>query len=178
MEISSEFAQRYTEARQGLHELVEKERDSNPNIVDKEQIIVDINVSGWYKPAEFTDFAAAEREYAYLAEYLPGDEQDHDVLGQNIAADSTMIQLFQGREVEPEDFMRTVAGHMPEADSDDEIDGLVNEIDKRYQFLRLRYDVEGTAAYNERYVLKDAEDIREVFEKRHRNWPHCSRTVR
>ena len=156
------FSHEVIGARQGFDEYVLENREANPNIHNG-QLVVDINRSGMFRPTEFSSFLEIDRKYHSLKERLPADEPDHDVIEQQLIADSILSLELQGVNVPYDEYMLATAGFIPEKVPGKEIDLLLTTLDNRFGLFGLRYDEEGVKKYHEEHLLTDPAKIKEAF---------------
>ncbi len=64
----SELSSGFIGARQGFDQYVKSVRETDPNIVDPEQAMIDMNLTGMRRPTDFDSFPHIADEYQRLKE--------------------------------------------------------------------------------------------------------------
>lgn len=165
-EYNPEMAYRFISARQGFHQLVLRNRETDPCIVDKNQEITDINVSGIYEPTPFTDMTDVIREYEWLAENLSAQEPDYEIIQNKITADRMMTRVLSGEDVPFDEFYAATVGvELQYFSTGKFISPLCEQLDELLQERGLQYkgDPSVLKKFDEIFILKDEEAISSFF---------------
>ena len=162
-----EFAHHFIETRLGFHDYVERTRNTDPNIVDKDQIIVDINLTGINQPADFNSFADIEREYDYLLDNLSENEPDRAVLLNKIQADRMLLRVLQGEEVSFDEFALSTIGLIPKMVPEEDITVMRNRVELLLDQRGIDFtdSPDGKKKFQELLIIKDQAEIERLFKQ-------------
>jgi hypothetical protein len=163
--LATSNAEYFISTRQGFHEHVLKVRQNDPNILDKNQEITDINVSGIYNPYDFKNFGEIDSAYDMLLGRLDMDEPDSKLIVEKITADKVMLSVLQGQEMEFADFIKATMGFTPEKTAEQQIELLKLELGQLLELLEYAYDEEGVKSYLKSNELKDSDEIEKQFKR-------------
>jgi hypothetical protein len=158
-------AENFISTRQGFHEHVLNVRQNDPNILDKNQEITDINVSGIYNPYDFKNFGEIDSAYDMLLGRLDMDDPGSKLIAEKITADKAMLSILQGQEMEYADFIKATMKFTPEKIDEHQIDLLKLELGQLLELLGYAYDEEGVKSYLKSNELKDSDEIEKQFRR-------------
>jgi hypothetical protein len=158
-------AEYFISTRQGFHEHVLNVRQNDPNILDKNQEITDINISGIYNPYEFKNFGEIDLAYDMLLGRLDMDEPDTQLIAEKITADKAMVSVLQGEGMEFADFVKSTIGFTPEKVDEQQIELIKLELDQLLELFGYAYDEEGVNSFLKSNELKDPDEIENQFKR-------------
>ncbi len=129
--------------------------------------VVDVDVSPLANVTVFDSLDDVRRTYEGMAESLPPDELDHDVLQGYIAADLMFARALGGEEFGLKDYVETTVGLTPELVPEATIQAKLTEVDSLLQQKGLRYDQASSEKFQEMMVITDPREVEQRFRAAH-----------
>ena len=157
-EVGSDFSHQVIGARRGFHEF-----GTQIGVNGEKFQVIDVDVSPINTITSFNNLSEVRRTYEALAENLPTDEQDHDVVAGQITADLRLAEDLAGKKTSFREYIHGTVGVAPEIVPTERMLSLEVKLDELLKEKGMRYDATSLEQFKGQLVISDKARIRQSF---------------